>query len=248
MLANKTLNELISDNPVTASILHYLGVKFYDYSERTLKEVCSLYGLSIEQVERELKEGTGPASVPSVDLQSYPIDLVVEYLKHSHFIFIKKKLPYLSTLIEDCRQIHKAEADILTDLQTVFPMFVEDFIVHIYEEEDTLFQYIKELKEMGEQSVNPQSLYYDFKIRSVKGLAHSHADDHHEMVGLQKITKHYRYNQSNSFHYRVLMAELMAFDEELRSHAAIEDNILFPKAIALEEKIITEYKNKVAMN
>lgn len=34
----------------------------------------------------------------------------------------------------------------------------------------------------------------------------------------------------------MVLTELQAFEEDLRVHVALEDNVLFPKAVELEEK------------
>jgi regulator of cell morphogenesis and NO signaling len=46
----RTINELVSENHIRASILYYFGVKFYDYETNTLEEVCSRHGLNAQSV------------------------------------------------------------------------------------------------------------------------------------------------------------------------------------------------------
>ncbi len=46
----KKINELVNENYVYASVLHYFGIKFYQYSEKTLEQVCQERGLNQQQL------------------------------------------------------------------------------------------------------------------------------------------------------------------------------------------------------
>ncbi len=87
----------MDQNYVHAYVLYYFGIKFYEHSTLTLEQACQQSGLKVDQVIREMES---PSYLREADLPlvSYPIDLIVEYLKHSHFLFIKHKLPYIARL------------------------------------------------------------------------------------------------------------------------------------------------------
>src|SRR6188768_3034807 len=132
-LKDTRISELVDQNYIHAYVLFYFGIRFYEYSELTLEQVCQKQGLRVEQVIRELESPTHlrEADLPLV---SYPIDLIIEYLKHSHFLFVKHKLPYIARLVESFKAHHEDYLSVERDLKFVFPLFVEDFIEHIYEE------------------------------------------------------------------------------------------------------------------
>jgi regulator of cell morphogenesis and NO signaling len=87
---------------------------------------------------------------------SYPIDLIIEYLKHSHYLFVKQKLPYIGRL--GCRGFKanhpKRIMQLKRDLKILFPLFLEDFTHHIYEEEDTLCSSIFRMLERAARMAN----------------------------------------------------------------------------------------------
>ena len=129
-LKDKKIADLVDQNHVHAYVLFYFGIHFFDYSELTLEQVCLQKGLKTEQVVKELEF---PTHLQEADLPliTYPIDLIIEYLKHSHFIFIKHKLPYITRLIESFKANHEDYIAVERDMKLVFPLFVEDFIEHI---------------------------------------------------------------------------------------------------------------------
>jgi regulator of cell morphogenesis and NO signaling len=234
-LNKKRISELVNENYIHAYVLFYFGIKFYDYSEQTLEQVCRDKGLKLDQVIRELES---PSHIQEADLPllSYPVDLIIEYLKHSHYIFIKHKLPYIARLIESFKVMKGSLLTIERDLKLVFPMFVEDFIEHIYEEEDTLFHYIQSLERAIKGKYHPSKLFYMFENTSIQKFAMEHEIHDDEMQGIRKIARDYHVDNDTPLHIKVIYSELQDFEKSLSTHARIENEILFPKALTLESE------------
>ena len=241
------ISELVDRNYVLAYVLFYFGISFYEYSELTLDQVCKQRGLRVEQVVRELESPTHlrEADLPLV---SYPIDLIIEYLKHSHFLFVKHKLPYIARLVESFRANHEDYLAVERDLKLVFPLFVEDFIQHIYEEEDTFFRFIQMLERASKGKYTPTKLYFLLERNSVQKFSVDHETHDDEMEGIRRITKDYLITAETPLHIKVLYNELKAFESSLITHARIENEILFPKAMALEAKVKKTFLDKVKFN
>ncbi len=244
---NRRIGDLVEENYVHAYVLFYFGIKFYEFSELTLEQVCLQKGLRLEQVLKELES---PSLLQETDLPltSYPIDLIIEYLKHAHFIFIKHKLPYMAGLVACFNAKHNDYQGIERDLKVVFPLFVEDFIHHIYEEEDTLFSYIRTLERAVKGNYNPTRLFYLLERNSLHKFAAEHEVHDDEMEGIRSITKDYKIDSDTPLHIKVLYNELKEFEKNLIVHARIENEILFPKAMALESKVKKLYFEKTKYN
>jgi len=246
-LKSKRIGDLIAENYVHAYVLFYFGIKFFEYSTYTLEQVCIQKGLRLEQVVKELES---PTHVQEADLplMSYPLDLIIEYLKHAHFIFIKHKLPYMASLVEGFQAQHADYIAVERDLKVVFPLFVEDFIHHIYQEEDTLFSHIRLLERASKGKYNPARLFYMLEKSSLQKFANEHEAHDDEMKGIRKIAKDYIVDGNTPLHVKVIYNELKDFEKSLVVHARIENEILFPKAMTLENKVKQTYFEKTKWN
>jgi regulator of cell morphogenesis and NO signaling len=235
-ISNRKITELVDENYIFAYVLYYFGIQFYEYSENTLQQVCVQKGLNVNQVVQSLESISDPAESPysKVPVDELPVDLVIEYLKHAHHLFIKQKLPYIARLIE---KLTPSVTPLARDLQIVFPLFVEDFIYHIYEEEDTLFTYISLLASVKKKKTNASKVFLEMEKHSLQKYAMDHDTHDDEMQGIRKITNGYALDRQSGLHIKVIYSELMAFEQELRLHARIENEILFPKALALEKQV-----------
>jgi Regulator of cell morphogenesis and NO signaling len=160
---NQRISDLVEKDSVYAHVLFYFGIRFYEYSDQTLEQVCIQKSLNVERVIHELEFPSKNFQEEDLPLISYPIDLIIEYLKHSHFLFVKHKLPYIGRLVESFKANHPDYVLVEKDLKVLFPLFLEDFIHHIYEEEDTLFKYIKLLQRAVNGRFNPSRFIISWK-------------------------------------------------------------------------------------
>ena len=247
-LKHRRIKELVDQNNVRAYVLFYFGIKFYEYSEQTLDQVCREKGLKVEQVVKELESPGENFQEADLPLISYPVDLIIEYLKHAHFLFVKHKLPYIARLVESFKANHEKYDGVEKDLKVLFPLFIEDFIHHIYEEEDTLFIYIRLLERATRGRYNPSELYYKMERNSLQRFAMEHEEHDDEMEGIRKITKDYHLTPDAPLHVKVIYSELTHFEKSLQTHARIENEILFPKAMALENQMKKVFLEKVKSN
>ncbi|TRX51658.1 iron-sulfur cluster repair di-iron protein [Fulvivirga sp. M361] len=240
------ITDIVDHNYVSASVLYYFGIYFYNYSEKTLEQVCLEKGLNTSLVIKELEKST--RCDEDIELTAFPIDLILEYLRHTHYVFIKRKLPYITQLIESFEPDDHRYNGIAKDLKLVFPMFVEDFIHHIYMEEDTLFTYIRMLCRCALGKENVTKIYQKMEKHSLHKYAVEHEEHDDEMRGIRKITDNYKTSPSDPLHIRVVYAELQALEQELVTHARVENEILFPKALMLEQDVKKTIKSKITLN
>lgn len=241
------INELIEQNYVFASVLFYFGIDFYEYSEETLEQVCRAHGLQPAQVIQRLETACQQTEVPN--LNNLPINIILEYLKHTHYLFVKYKLPYLARLIKNLEAQGTADAGVVNDLKFVFPLFVEDFIKHIYQEEDTLFSYILQLHFcIQKEKYNPGKLFYLMEKHSIETFAIQHDGSDNEMKGIRSLTNDFQANSDTNLLLNVLYRELESFETALLTHAKVEDEILFPKAMLLEKDVKRMLRSKIVLN
>lgn len=247
-LLNKKITELVNEDHLLAHVLYSFGIPFYEYPTQTLQQVCLEKGLAAERVEKELalpNENFHQADLP---LFSYRIDLIIEYLKHAHYLFIKHKLPFINKLVQSFKANHQGYEVVEKDLKILFPLFMEDFIHHIYEEEDTLFRYIHKLERAQQGRYHTARLYHAMEKYSLQQCALEHEVHDDEMIGIRKMTKDYFLTPDAPLHVKVIYSELIQFEKNLQHHARIENEILFPKAMMLESQVKVAFFERAKWN
>lgn len=237
MVFERTVSEVVDENYVYARALHHLGIEFFENQDKKLKDICKERGLNRQQVIKTFYRFDTTHRLSFKELESYPIELVTEYLKHSHHVFIKEKLPFIVHLVK------KSEGK--SELHSLLPEFVEEFIRHVYDEEDTTFRYIHLLVSINNGYENaPFSKLHPFKDYSLT-LAYEHHKEEDELEAIRSLVSSI---DDRNLHEKVIISEIKAFDREMIYHAEIENNIFFPKALSLETEVNQKIKNLAGLN
>ena len=232
-MIDKTISMLLVENQTHGRILHSLGVDFEVHYDRSLAEVCEVFKWNQKAILKAFELENINTKLTYEVLKKRSLGELIAYLKQSHVTFIKECLPYIGALIDKL----KGPAPLITDLKLVFPLFFEDFVTHIHDEEDGLFDYIKILVGIKQGKViNPLKKLFRLKEINLATIAFDHKDED-EMKSMRALVAEL---PETEFIMSLVKKEFRAFDQLLRFHAEIEDQLLFPKAIAMEKQIWAE--------
>src|SRR5690606_25994711 len=246
-IPKSSIGDLVEQNYVFAAVLHYFGISFFQYEEKSLEEVCKKFKINPVQIMWELESWALKKEPTNEELFLHPIEVLVGYLKKKHHFFLRFELPFLSNMISGIRSVKTYEG-LLSDMRLIFPLFVDDFIHHIHEEENTLFRRISLLHQIERGEYNLIDALTLLDTTPISELAEEHEVHDDEMEGIRKLTSNYRLTAPAPVSIRVLYHELGEFEKELVMHAKIENDLLFPKAIELEKEVKRKLVNKIKWN
>lgn len=242
-----SVGDLVSENYVFAAVLHYFGISFYQYPTDSLEKVCLKKKVNPRQLIAQLESWAKEKDPSLEDLYLNPIELLVAYLKKKHYYFVRQELPFLSNLISGIKAEQGFES-LMSDLRIMFPLFVEDFIHHIHEEESRLFKRIELLQEIEDGEFSTQDALTILEKDPIHQLADQHEIHDDEMQGIRRLTMDYMLSEDAPLTMKVLYHELQNFEKELAIHAKIEDELLFPKAVELEKEALRKIKKQIRTN
>ncbi|MCS6968965.1 MAG: iron-sulfur cluster repair di-iron protein [Cytophagales bacterium] len=248
---NKRLFELVAENHALGAILHVFGIDFCQHGHQTLEAICRQKRISTIPILKEWESMRQQERVFAPDLlKNYAVDAIIDYLKNAHRIFMRRRLPYMQHLVENARadSLSPKMQEILNDLKVAFPLFAEDFIRHILEEENSTFKYILLLDDALYHRGGLGKAFFAMQKHTMQSIAIKHHHDDDEMQGIRELTHHYATDSHTPLVVRVLYSELQRFEKELQIHAAIENRILLPKALVLEDKVKRLLQEKAALN
>lgn len=251
---SEKISSLVSKNYVYAAVLHYFGIDFYNHSHQTLAQTCEEKGIDaallIHQLEEAVRRKNAKSQNLNQNISYYPVELIIDYLKNAHRIFMRRSLPYMAKLVNDCDSegFEKQYKIVMDDLKIAFPLFAEDFIHHIFEEESSLFDYVTLLDNAFYGKIPITKVFYPMKEHSISRFLRQHQQDDDEMAGIRELTDNYKIDQQTPLLIKVLYSELKDFETELKTHADIENRILLPKALKLELKLKQNITEKSKFN
>ena len=110
-------------------------------------------------------------------------------------------------------------------------------MLHLMKEEKVLFPFIKELATIQKNG----GLLQEASFGKVSGpiqlmeSEHEQAGEHFEII--RRLTSGYQLPPGACNSYTILYKKLEEYENDLQEHVHLENNILFPKAIKLEEEL-----------
>lgn len=187
---------------------------------------------SPEFIKLILRCFAGMEQVSPEIFENFENDLILDYLRRSHKIYLNKYIPELEQLI---RELYWQESKRyylfpeLTDFYLPFKIHLEQ---HFNYEEKFLFPYTEYLSDQKSFDFNGR---FEILNYSVNEFMKEHDDTEAE---LKEIQGHLNRNQSLfawSLPYRILLEKLKNFEVDLRIHAQIEEMVLIPRLLKLED-------------
>jgi len=232
---DETLGQIAAKDLSKAAIFKKHGLDFCCGGKQTLQEACTEKGLDITTIENELnqpvKTTTGATALP---YQDWSLGFLADFIVNTHHAYVRKTLPELRSYADKVMQVHGSEH---TELLRVYSLTEEinaELSAHLVKEEKILFPYIKQL-EADKFSGTAASSPFGTVQNPINMMEMEHELVGKNMEEIRKITHNYTLPEGACASYQQLFRLLAEFEEDLQIHIHLENNILFPKAVALEK-------------
>lgn len=232
---NTSLKEILDLDTSLNNVAQQFGLDDMD-KELQLEDMCKEKEIDTEFFIEILKVFQDTAYFPRMQLGSFPIYIIIDYLKRTHKFYLNKRL----LEIEQSITISYSNNKLKEFLHNFFLQLKSELVSHIQHEESMLFPYIQYLYDHFKDKDNntlPERLN-NFSISSFEA---SHSDDvENKILSVRKFIVEYNKDVVDLSPYRVLLHQLDIFEHELRVHALVEDEILIPKAMVLEKELLKQ--------
>lgn len=234
-LETQKVGALVADDFRTAEIFRKYKIDFCCGGGVSIAEACKKKAIPLEKVLQELTEIRREMNT-SENYNAWSLHLLADYIVQTHHEYVKNKLPEISFYANKVAHVHGANHPELHQLFALFSEIHAEMIDHMKKEELILFPFIKELENA---SLNAETMLKKPAFGTVKNPVAMMIAEHESAGGImeeiQKISNNFTPPVDACTTYRVYFQNLSAFQNDLHKHVHLENNILFPKALQLEE-------------
>ena len=228
-LLNKTLSEIVTGNYQTAQVFEKYGLDFCCKGKRQLVSACEEKQIGMENIMEDLNQILETEDKFS-EFNKMSLTELAEYIVRVHHSYVRLNMPRISDYIMRIVSKHGDHFLYLKEVYTLFTELIEDMEQHMLKEEMILFPNIKflQLSPVGNTGILNIKAPID-----ILELEHEHAGT--IMQKIRSLTNNYSAPEEACTTFRLTLDYLKAFEEDLHHHVHLENNILFPKAIAFAE-------------
>lgn len=232
-----TIGEIVAEDFRTAAILERYGLDFCCGGKRTLDEACRERGVDAARVATELGSLSAAAPEGIVRFGDWPVDALIDHILVRHHAYVRGTLPVLLGHTRKIAEVHGARSPELPHVAQRFAGVAREMTLHMAKEEEILFPYIRTLVDADRLGARVGRSPFGTVGNPIRMMEHEHEHAGGEMRLIRELTKGYQPPDFACATYRVCLSELDAFERDLHRHVHLENNILFPAALRLEEKL-----------
>jgi regulator of cell morphogenesis and NO signaling len=238
-LADMTLSEIVSKNYKAASVLEKYNLDFCCGGDKPAAEACEEKGLNPTKIFEEilsLENSNGN----SEKYNDWSPDFLIDYIVNNHHSYVTRMIPVIAEHTQKIAGVHGKNHPELIEAAKIFERVYKDLKQHMMKEEQILFPFVKQLvraKKSGNKSEAPYFGTVKNPIRMMEAEHEAAGDELHE---IRDLTNNYNIPDDACATYKATMQELKEFEEDLHKHVYLENYILFPKSVDLEQEILKD--------
>ena len=245
LLFRMTLSEIVNKDFRTAQIFEKYNLDYCCRGNKSLSEACFEKGLKSGLILEELQDLNLSIKKDSLKFDEWELDFLVDYIINNHHHYIRTITPMVSDLAAKVVSAHGKNHSELIKISEIFSGLSKELNQHLMKEEQILFPYIKILVSVKLNNTKFELPYFSSVANPIKMMEAEHTSAGDEMNEIRELSKNYQIPQDACNTFKVFYKELKEFEEDLHKHVYLENNILFPKSIDLENKLLKENSNKI---
>ena len=233
----KTLRELVLETPAATRVLEKLGIDYCCGGNQSLEQACRAANLPIDQVldSLEAAELATKREGKDRDWQQEALADLVAHITSTHHKYTRSEIARLAPLLEKVHSAHGQNHPELQSIQTSFLGLADELTMHMMKEEMMLFPYIVRMEEsvIERQPILPPP--FGTVQNPVSMMMHEHDSAGDALRAMRKASGGYAAPADACVSYQTLYRTLAEFEADLHQHIHLENNVLFPRAIAMEQ-------------
>jgi regulator of cell morphogenesis and NO signaling len=231
-LKDTKLADMIHSNYLLLPVINRFGLKL-GFKDKTVEDICLEKGIDMNFFLAIVNAFHNHDFFPEQELKSFSSTLIIDYLRKSHLDFKKISLPKIETLLN--KLVLNSKSEDLKIIQGFYNKYKKELLEHIADEEENAFPYVLELQKSSDTHVKPLPKHIaDYSIQSYE-KEHSNVDE--KLFDLKNLIIKYLEPNYNMVDCNEFLFELFQFERDLTDHARIEDHILVPKVMDMENEL-----------
>jgi regulator of cell morphogenesis and NO signaling len=233
VMTEKTVRELALEIPAATRVFEKLGIDYCCGGNKTLEEACQAANLPMDGVVESLH--TADQAVSERVWRTEPLSELIAHIQSTHHRYTRAEIARLGPLFDKVCAAHGENHPELQGMRAIFGDLARELTMHMMKEEAVLFPYIARM----EESVNAKEPVLPPPFGSVRNpvamMMHEHNDAGNALRGMRRAGSDYAAPSDACMSYQTLYKALAEFEMDLHQHIHLENNILFPRAVEMEQ-------------
>lgn len=226
----RTVGEIAATNPAAIRVFELFGIDYCCRGGTELPDACRNAGITVKEFEVALA-ASALAPDYGTDWTKRTLTDLGAYLVSRFHVHGREELETMAMLANKVAGVHGERHPETLQVATLVAALQDDMLPHMMKEERVLFPYVEELENGAAGNSCFGTVANPIRVMMME----------HEAVGallvqLRETTSDFSPPADACFSYGELYRRLAAFEKETHEHIHLENNVFFPRALALESQ------------
>ena len=228
------VSEIVVHNPASTRVFHRHGIDFCCGGKRPLAEACAERRLDAEQI-RQVIAALDPGEAEEKDWNAEPLAAIVEHIVARYHQPLREEFPRLAAMARKVTRAHGAShPEMIPALEERLNELAEDLLTHMMKEEQVLFPCIVALEKAATAGAPLPRSPFGTVANPIAAMEADHDEAGRLLAEMNRLTGGYQLPEGACNTFRALFHGLAELEREMHLHVHLENNILFPRAAAME--------------
>ena len=233
-----TVREIALQMPASTRLFERLQIDYCCGGNQPLTQACASAGVDVDTIVEMLdKVAEFNSQAPEVDFQNLSLTDLIEHILNTHHVFTKSEMDRLEALTAKVIGAHGQNHPELNHVGKLFKTLCDDLKPHMFKEEQVLFPYINTMTRAAGRNQPAPFAPFGTVNNPVRMMMREHDTAGQILRELRTLTADYKVPPDACISYQTLYEALQNFERDLHQHIHLENNILFPKALELEDTL-----------
>ncbi len=230
----QTVREIAQAQPASVRVFEQFGIEYCCGGHKPLAEACTAKDIDVETVIAALEAASRSENAQMKDWTKEPLRKLAEHIVRTHHAYCKDELPRLSGLAAKVVNAHGGTNPELAVIQAKLAELTEELTDHLAEEEVVVFPMIAKLEGRKANDAAGQAESATSIGNPLALLIEEHDHAGVLLAEIRSLSRDFIAPEYACTTYLAFYDGLREFERDLHRHVHLENNILFPRAIALE--------------
>lgn len=230
-----TVREVALEQPAAIRVFEKFGIDYCCGGRKPLAQACAEHALEPAAVLAAIDDATQSPAPDQTDWRTASLESLCSHIVAVHHEYVRREIPRLWQLAQKVVARHGDTHPELVRIQQLIRDAGEDLIRHLSKEEQILFPSIVSM-ERNLATCGPRSLGCFSSVRNPIAVMMAEHDAAGDALTQSRLLSHdFTPPEGACPTYVAFYRSLSEFEHDLHRHVHLENNILFPRAIEMDE-------------
>lgn len=227
--------------PGARRIFEKAGIDYCCGGKRPLADACTHANVAVTDVLQSLAAVAAPQPASGeTDWSRRPLVDLMRFIVDTHHVFTRDELVRLAGLVKKVHSVHGANHPELASVAELFQTIHDDLFPHMMKEEQILFPYIEQMEQAVTEGRYPEPPFFGTVRNPIQMMSAEHDAVGEALRKLRDLTSGYQAPADGCISYKTLYEAFEGLEQDLHQHIHLENNVLFPRAVAMEAETLAK--------